>query len=101
MGLEGILLFVCPCKIINTDCDADFEGIFVEINLRKKKWLLCCSYNPHKSNIVNHLNNICKALEKRSTTYENLILIGDCNVEPEVESIAEFLNLYNLKNLVK
>ena len=32
----GILLFVrqyIPCKIIKTDCDADFEGIFVEINL--------------------------------------------------------------------
>ena len=45
-----ILLFVregIPCKIIKTDCDADFESIFVEINLRKKKSLLCCSYNPH------------------------------------------------------
>ena len=50
----GILLFVredIPCKIIKTDCDADFEGIFEETNLRKKKWLLCCSYNSHKSNI--------------------------------------------------
>ena len=65
----GILLFVredIPCKIIKTDCDADFEGIFVEINLRKKKWLLCCSYNPHKSNITNHLKNICKTLDKLS-----------------------------------
>ena len=44
------LLFVkedIPCKIIKTDRDADFEGTFVEINLRKKKWLPCCSYNPH------------------------------------------------------
>ena len=63
----GILLFVrddIPSKIIKTDCDADFEGIFVEIHLRKKKWLLCCSYNPHKSNITNHLKNICKTLDK-------------------------------------
>ena len=47
----GILLFAredIPCKIIKTDCDASFEGIFVEINLRKKKWLLPCSYNSHK-----------------------------------------------------
>ena len=58
---SGILLFVredIPCKIIKTDCDADFEGTFVEINLRKKKWLLCGSYNPHKINIANHLKNI-------------------------------------------
>ena len=100
----GILLFVredIPCKIIKTDCDADFEGIFVEINLRKKKWLLCCSYNPHKSNIANHLKNICKTLDKLNSTYDNLVLLGDFNAEPEEESISEFLNLCNLKNLVK
>ena len=35
----GTLFFVrdIPCKIIKTDCNADFEGIFVEINLREKK----------------------------------------------------------------
>ena len=39
----GMLLFArehIPCKIIKIECDADFEGIFVEINLRKEKWLL-------------------------------------------------------------
>ena len=73
----------------------------MEINLRKKKSLLCCSSKPHKSNITNHLKNICKTLDKLSATYDNLILLGDFNVEPEEESTAEFLNLYNLKNLVK
>ena len=90
-----------PYKIIKTDCDADFEDIFVEINLRKKKWLLCCSFNPHKSNIANDLENICKNSGKLNSTYDSLLLLGDFNAEPEEESIAEFLNLYNLKNLVK
>ena len=100
----GILLFVredIPYKIIKTDCNADFEGVFVEINLRKKKWLLCCSYNPHKSNIANHLKNICNTLDKINSTYDNLVLLGDFNAELEEESISEFLNLYNLKNIVK
>ena len=88
-------------KIIKTDCDAGLEGIFVEINLRKTKWLLCCSYNPHQVNIVDHLKNICKTLDKLSTTYDSLVLLGNFNAEHEEESIAEFLNLYNLKNLVK
>ena len=82
----GIILFVrgdIPCKIIKTDCDADFEGIFVEINLRKKKWILFCSYNPHKSNIANHLRNICKTLDKLNSTYDNLVLPEDFNAEPE------------------
>ena len=101
---SGILLFIredIPFKIIKTDCDADLEGIFVEINLRKKKWLLCCSYNPHKSSIANHRKNICKTLGKLKSTYDNLVLLGDFNAEHEEESISEFLNLCNLKNLVK
>ena len=87
----GILLILredIPCKIIKTDYDTDFEGIFVEINLRKKKWLF--SYSPHKSNIANHLKNICKTLEKLNSTYDNLALLGDFNAEPEEKNILSF-----------
>ena len=73
----------------------------MQVNLRKKKWLLCCSYNPHKSKIANHLKNMCKTLDKLNSTYNNLVVLGGFNAEPEVESITEFLNHYNLKNFVK
>ena len=59
----GIFLFVreyITCKIYKTDCDGDFGGIFVDINLKKKKWLLCCSYNPRKSNMANHLETFAR-----------------------------------------
>ena len=42
----GILLFIreyIPTKIISITPLKDFEGIFVELNLRKKKVPLCCS----------------------------------------------------------
>ena len=51
--------------------------------------------------MANHLKNICKTPDKFSATYDTLILLGDFIAEPEEESIAEFLNLCNLKNLVK
>ena len=51
--------------------------------------------------MANHLKNICKTLDKFSATYDTLILLGDFNAETEEESFAEFLNLCNLKNLVK
>ena len=35
----------------------DFEGFFVEIILRKK-WLLCCSYNPDKNKTLSYLHNV-------------------------------------------
>ena len=52
----GILLYICgdiPSKLILTKM---IEGFFVEINLRKKKWVLCCSYNPKTSLISKDLN---------------------------------------------
>ena len=55
----------------------------------------------YKSNIANHFKSICKTLDKINVTCENLVLLGDFNVEPEEKSIAEFLNRYNLKNLAK
>ena len=39
------------------------ECLFLEINIRKKKWLFCCSYNPHKNNISNHMHHLNKGLD--------------------------------------
>ena len=66
----------------------------------KKKWLLSCSYNSHKNNIGTHLQIIGKTLDKLSASYDNIILLGDFNVEPEEAKMTEFLNMYSLKNLV-
>ena len=79
----------------------NFEGFFVEINWRKKKWLLSCSYNPTRKNIVNHVRKISTGLDQFSATYDKLILLGDFNVEPEEVNMSDFLNIYNLRNLVK
>ena len=79
----------------------NFEGFLVEINLRKKKWLLSCSYNPTRKNIVNHVKNISTGLDQFSATYDNLILLGDFNVASEEVNMLDFLNTYNMKNLVK
>ena len=58
----GILLYIredIPSKILKFEpVQNNFEGFFVEINLRKKKWLLSCSDNPTRKNIVNHVKNI-------------------------------------------
>ena len=44
---------------------------------------------------------IWKEFVRHWTNYDNLVILGYFNAEPEEESIAEFLNLYNLKNLVE
>ena len=54
--------------------------MFVEINLRKKKWLLCVSYNPHKCLIEKHLRAIVKNIDLCSGINENFVIMGDFNV---------------------
>ena len=58
----GILLHVredIPGKLLSVE-PLTTECLFVEINLRKRKWLVCCSWNPHKDNVSSHLQLIKK-----------------------------------------
>ena len=60
----GILVFIredIPSKLVESQMK--IEGFFIELNLRRKKWLLCCSYNPKYSQISHHLKEIAKDLD--------------------------------------
>ena len=59
--------------------DISFESFYVELNFRKKKWLLNCSYNPNNNNIESHLNCLSMSIDSLSSKYENIILLGDFN----------------------
>ena len=54
----GRLVYVrddIPSKLLNISyVSSDAECLVIEINLRKSKCLLICSYNPHKNNISSH-----------------------------------------------
>ena len=67
------------------------EGFFVEINLRKKRWVLCCSYNPKTHLISKHLNEIGKNLDLLLSKYDNFMLIGDLNAEPTKAALSDFV----------
>ena len=99
----GLLLYFrehIPCKKIIVDFDPLIEAIVIEINLKKRKWLLIGSYNPHKDMIQNHLNSIGGQLNDLCLKYENFILIGDFNSEMCEDAMKVFCSTYNLKNLV-
>ena len=98
----GLLVFIredIPCSILNIK-QLTIEALFIEINLRKKKWLLCCSYNPHKNLIVAHLREIQVALDVLSSKYENIIIIGDFNSEPKESAMIDFCQPYKMENLI-
>ena len=65
------------------DPSGNIEHIFVEINLRSKKWLISGSYNPNVGLIQNHTVFY-------SSKYENFFVIGDFNAEMTNNYLEEF-----------
>ena len=98
----GILLSVredIPSTLQNTELL--IEGFFIEINIRKKKWLLVCTYNPNRNLILNHRKEIDKNLDNYSSKYDNFILLGDLNSEPTESTVRDFCQTYGCKTLIK
>ena len=101
-NVGGILLYIregIASKLLTTDLS--MEGFFVEIRLRKKKWLLRSSYSPKKNIIANHLNCICRNLDSQLGQCENFTLIGNFNVEPNDATMKNFCQIYGCKHIVK
>ena len=77
----GILVFNhedIPSKLIESQLRT--EGFFIELNLKRKKWLLCYSYNPKFSQISFHLNELGKNFDTSTSKYDISILLGDFNI---------------------
>ena len=79
----------------------DVEGIFIEVTLRKNKWLIMGGYNPHKESISYFLSNIGKEIDKFLPSYENILLLGDFNSTMLEKDMQEFCEVYDLQNLIK
>ena len=78
----GLLLYVresIPCKTLKWEQLGDAEGIFIEIIVKKTKWLLMGGYNPNKDSISCFFGHVSKAIDANMSIYENFILIGDFN----------------------
>ena len=82
---RGLLLCLSediPCKILNEYTpEKPIENFFVEINLRSRKRLLSCSYNPNTNLIADHLHGIGRGIDFYSSEYDHFIVLGDLNTE--------------------
>ena len=86
-----------PCKELKSvKLPSDVEGIFIELNIRRSKWLLIGGYNPKKENITYYLNHVSKVLDKHIINYENMILLGDFNTSIIDDTMSDFCQMYNL-----
>ena len=101
----GVIIFVredIPCRELFAHMTSfNIEGIFLEINLRKSKWLLFGGYNPSKSFITDFLKQLGTSLDIYLSKYDNVLLLGDFNSESIEPAMVDFEKIYNLKNLIK
>ena len=90
----GILLYVQNNinTILLTDhvFPNDSGASFTEIKVITCKWLVCCSYNPSRINVSTHLEQIRKSLDIYSKKYENILLMGDYNVDVKEKNMKVF-----------
>ena len=99
----GLMLFVrenISSNLFEAEAKST-EGFCTELNLRNDKWLLNCSYNPHKNNIGNHLKVLSDFLDSHSSTYENILILGYFNVEADDQNMKTFCDSYSLTSLIK
>ena len=83
---EDILSRLLQCK---SQCN--IESLSVDINLKKRKWFLNCSYNHDRNSVSSHLDSLNRVIDEHSKTYDNFILIGDFTVGIDENSIKKCL----------
>ena len=86
----GIMWYIEKYLLKSIGLLTNTEAFIVEVKISKKKWLLCCSYNPHKALIEKHMNELGKALDIYLHKYDHILYIGDFNSEISERSIHDF-----------
>ena len=100
---SGLMLSVredIPSNLVEAET-RPVEGFYIELNLRNDKWLLNCSYNPHKNNVENYLKMLSYFLDSHSSTNEKVLILGDCNVEADDQNMKTFCDSFSLASLIK
>ena len=101
----GMLVYVnkdIPSKLLkNLIIPSDCQIMPIEINLRKSKWLVVPIYKPPSTNDEYFLENLNRVIEFYADSFENIIVLGDFNLEPSVPKMDSFIKVNEFTCLYK
>ena len=99
----GLCIYVkenIASKQLNLHLDKETEAIYLEINIRSRKWLIVGLYKPPSQNNSLFLENMSKNLSRYLDSYENITLLGDFNMTPEDKNLEHFTDTFSLEHLI-
>ena len=73
----------------------------VELRLRETKLLIFSIYRPDRINIDLFFNTLADAIHFYEISYDNIMVIGDFNLEPTDPKAVNFLELNDMSNVIK
>ena len=109
-GGGGLLVYIkqgIPSKRLQSFEPQGIESIFFEIILGKQKWCIIAAYRSENVKVVDFLDIMSKPLDSVYSSYSNVILMGDININflnknsLKYKRIEAFCDTFSLKNLIK
>ena len=77
------------------------QAIPFEINLRQEKWLVTSIYRPPSQDSGFFRYSLTEIIDHFATKYDNHLIMGDFNMEPNNRMFKSFLESNNLTTLIK
>ena len=97
------------CMYVSHDIDArrveynflsNIENICLELNLRKRKWLVISIYKPPSYSKDVLIKSQFSFLTNARKEFENIVLLGDFNMTAENTKIEQLLNTFSPESVI-
>ena len=95
------------CKKIEQYETPNSETIAIELSLRNKKWFIMFGYRPESINRDLFFEEINMSLSKAINKYQNILFIGDLNIDLSIPNhdkkhfLQDLCDVFDLTNMVK
>ena len=101
----GVLLYVrediVSREVKSENLSIDINKIFIELNLRKVKWLFFSTHHPPSQSEDYYFSRVSNCLDAFSPTYDRFLLVGNFNADYSKETLFNFLQKHNAANILK
>ena len=98
------------CMYVNQDIAArsvgyssisNIESICLELNLRKRKWLVIGIYKPPSYSEDAFIKSLFSCLTNAAKEFDNILLLQDFNMTAENTKMEQLLTSFSLESLIK